>query len=588
VGNGELILKDNIYYMEDKAIQRSDFSVWVTLDELKLDMEDSELKDIIKKWMSIATKSEQILKTNADVNKNYYIGIDSRSEDIMDDKSKVADNRIFTDIETIVPIVTSRPAKPVVTIIQANTKWEKGKNQRSQSIKIQNILTAIYQDQKLQHKYEKLIRQHQIWRIGMLKYGIKDDKIFADVKLPSRLLLDSEATCMEDSEFVWEKIVDTASYLANKYPDKESQISSKVSGKMWTKLTYIEWWTDDMKLVSIGSELILEAIKNPLFDYEGVKEEKFDENGEILEGEPTTHNFFERPRKPFISFNVYNIGENIIDDTTCLELSKTLQDNINDRKRQISDNADATGNPIRVYEWFSSDQASEADANLEAWDGVNLWEGQSISYVQAQPLPSHIQNDLQDSRNAIDNIFGIHSTTRWERQGWANESGRAREALREWDEDRQATLWRAIEQVSEELYNWFTHLIKVFYGKEETLPILWGEDSAEYVKFKREDILDGLRVKVKPWSTVPEDPNALKAQAIELAQLGKISDKRLYEMLGMEDVDEAVQELQTQAAEIEKKNQEILQAEQNEVANQETKNGFEEQINQIWQNPQVQ
>jgi len=85
-------------------------------------MEDSELKDIIKKWMSIATKSEQILKTNADVNKNYYIGIDSRSEDIMDDKSKVADNRIFTDIETIVPIVTSRPAKPVVTIIQANTK----------------------------------------------------------------------------------------------------------------------------------------------------------------------------------------------------------------------------------------------------------------------------------------------------------------------------------------------------------------------------------------------------------------------------------------------------------------------------------
>jgi len=73
----------------------------------------------------------------------------------------------------------------------------------------------------------------------------------------------------------------------------------------------------------------------------------------------------------------------------------------------------------------------------------------------------------------------------------------------------------------------------------------------------------------------------LKAQAIELAQLGKISDKRLYEMLGMEDVDEAVQELQTQAAEIEKKNQEILQAEQNEVANQETKNGFEEQINQI-------
>jgi hypothetical protein len=51
------------------------------------------------------------------------------------------------------------------------------------------------------------------------------------------------------------------------------------------------------------------------------------------------NNFFVRPKKPFIRFSVYNIGENILDDTTVLELSKSLQDNINDRKRQIADNA---------------------------------------------------------------------------------------------------------------------------------------------------------------------------------------------------------------------------------------------------------
>jgi len=53
----------------------------------------------------------------------------------------------------------------------------------------------------------------------------------------------------------------------------------------------------------------------------------------------TKFNVFNSPRKPYIRFTVYNIGENIIDDTTPLELSKSLQDSINDRKRQIGDNA---------------------------------------------------------------------------------------------------------------------------------------------------------------------------------------------------------------------------------------------------------
>jgi hypothetical protein len=86
--------------------------------------------------------------------------------------------------------------------------------------------------------------------------------------LPSRILLDSEATTIEDSEFIGEKIVISARDLVKIYPDKESEISSEVSGKMGTKLTYIEWWTDDIKVVSIKSSVILEAIKNPLFDYE--------------------------------------------------------------------------------------------------------------------------------------------------------------------------------------------------------------------------------------------------------------------------------------------------------------------------------
>ena len=181
-----------IEYKEAKATQRSQFDKGVDLDELKLDMSDDDLKALIKTWQTIAWKSENVLVTNGAINKNYYTGYDPRVKEIFDDKSKVTDNRIFTDIETVVPLVTSTPAKPIVFIPTAQWKDKKKKEAiRDQAIKTQKVLLAIYEEQKLQQKYEKMVRQHQIYRIGMIKYWISDDKIFADVILPPRLLLDS-------------------------------------------------------------------------------------------------------------------------------------------------------------------------------------------------------------------------------------------------------------------------------------------------------------------------------------------------------------------------------------------------------------
>lgn len=571
---------DNLNVSKEVLVQRTDFKKWVVLDELKLSMSDDKLKWLIKNWLSISAQSESILITNWNINKDYYRWIDDRTNDILNDKSKVTDNRIFTDIETIVPIVTSRPAKPIVFIPSSQGKNKDNKEKiRTQAIQTQKLLLAIYQDQDLQRKFEKIIRQHQIYRIGIMKYWIKDDKIFTETILPSRILIDSEATSMDDSEFIGEKIVITAIELSKKFPKNKSEISAEVNGKMWTKLTYIEWWSDDFMVTSIESRIILDKKKNPLFDYTWETEEKFDEFGEVMEITKTKFNVFNKPQIPYIRFSIYNIWENIIDDTTPLELTKSLQDNINDRKRQIWDNSEVTWNPIRAFIWFNKEQADEANENLRAWDWVNLWDDQSISYIQAAPLPAHIQNDLIDSRNAIDNIFGIHSTTRWERQGW--ESWRAREALREWDEDRQATIWRAIEDVSEKLYNSYLHLIKVFYNKPQLIPVIWKESAWEFLEAKREDIADWMKILVKPWSTIPDDPNAIKAQWLELAKLWKITNRRLYEMIWVDDADEAVKELELEQVKAEQAQQELLAKEQWEVANQEAMKWFEEQISNI-------
>ena len=172
-----------------------------------------------------------------------------------------------------------------------------------------------------------------------------------------------------------------------------------------------------------------------------------------------------------------------------------------------------------------------------------------------------------DSRNAIDNVFGIHSTTRGERQG--GESGRAREALREWDEDRQATIGRAIERMSEELYNAFAHLVKVFYDKPQIIPVVWKDESEEMVEFKRDDVAEWMKIVVKPWSTIPDDKNAIKAQGLELAQMWKITNRRLFEMLGVEDPELTAKELEEEAVKAQIAQQKILEDEQRKKAVQE-------------------
>jgi hypothetical protein len=65
-------------------------------------------------------------------------------------------------------LVTSVPAKPIVVIPTAQAKNKKAL--RDQAIKNQKILLAIYEDQDLQFKYEKMVRQHQIWKVGVIKY----------------------------------------------------------------------------------------------------------------------------------------------------------------------------------------------------------------------------------------------------------------------------------------------------------------------------------------------------------------------------------------------------------------------------------
>lgn len=184
-----------------------------------------------------------------------------------------------------------------------------------------------------------------------------------------------------------------------------------------------------------------------------------------------------------------------------------------------------------------------------------MTEGQEVSYVQAEPLPAYINNDMIDSKSEIDNLFGTHSTTRGERT--EQETARGREILRAGDEDRQSTIGRSIERMLAELYRAWTHLIKVYYVEAQLMPIIGKDKSTEYLRVSRDNIEDGMEVEVQAGSTLPEDKTAIAKQAMDLRSLQSITTEKLYEKLGWENPVEEAKKFHQESAQAQLEAQEI-------------------------------
>ena len=76
-----------------------------------------------------------------------------------DGKSNVAVNRIFTNVETVVPMATSKPAVPVVYPASNTDESKEYANLH------QKVITALYKKIGMQDKMEKLVRHNQIFRL---------------------------------------------------------------------------------------------------------------------------------------------------------------------------------------------------------------------------------------------------------------------------------------------------------------------------------------------------------------------------------------------------------------------------------------
>jgi hypothetical protein len=481
---------------------------------LEYDKPDDELVTAIDKAiedsMPLKKKIDEIGKRN----KMFWsYGTDEDISRIHKRKSRVIINRIFTDVETAIPILTSEVPEPTVVGVSNNEIQER----------IQKGLQIAYEvTYKLQSKLQMLLRHWFLFRLGVMKYRWDIENGYTTENVLTRKIgIDRRATCKEDCEYIFEYLEDRVDNLIEKFPNKKREIQ-EVAGEKTpkSKIRYIEFWGGNGEWVAwkLG-QYILEKKKNPNFDYEEI-----------------SNNIFEEPQFPYLFLSVFSLGDDtsLYDNTSLIEQSIPLQEGATQEKRQI---LDLNEGQKRV--WVTTNVEEEVVQSLINKTGdlaVRTRQPNAVQQVQSGKPDASLFNDLASSVAEIDNIIGIHSTTRGERAEQETLGGR--QLLMSSDMGRLDLIVRNVEQVIEEWYNAYLHMIKVYSIGAETL-----SNGKETIELKREDIPQNIMIMVKKGSTLPIDRRTKYEEAQQLSASGMIPPRMLYEEMGYPDPDKIFQEL---------------------------------------------
>ncbi len=508
---------------------------------LKVTMNDEDLIREIDADLKDATPLYVTMKEVQTENEKYYLG-EQLDRSRFNWELPSAENLLYMAIETIISIITGKRREPLVL---SSRDTDESKTLAEQT---QQFLSWKWHDQDMIIKFEDWVRQASIARIGVFKLRFDKDK--DDFEIYSlradRVMVDKNATDEYNAKFIAEFREDSLDNLIKMFPETKGKLTKAYGKQKGTLINYVEYWTNEFVVWKV-SNILLDKKKNPNWNWdesERVKNKKGEETGQTKRQknlkelkkqwidktsneklENLLLNYFNEPRKPYIILSLKNLGKDIYGDTTDFEQGKIIQDIINRRKRQI-DRAAVRGLGREVFSgsFISKEEAKKTISNPNS----PLWleKGKAIdavTHIAPAPMSPVIFNDLQESKIALDNVMGVHGTTRGE-QG-PQETARGRTILREGDYGRIDLLVRRIDKKLELLYAWMLQMAKVYYDEQHYLKMLGKEGATIYLKFSRDNIEDGQEIIVKSEITV--DKAVKRENATTRLQLG-LSDPLTY------------------------------------------------------------
>lgn len=489
------------------------------VDEFELDIDDTELLARRDEYENKYAPYEGKITPRQKQNKTYLFGTQNQNSG---NTTKTApSNLLFEATATFVPQALAKNPEPVVW----SDNTPEGKDASND---IKTMLQFHADSLCLRKKLGVMVWHWSIYFISVLKHGwdIENNDITSEVRKPKNFILDPDGYIDEMGDFkgtfLGERIQSTAQELVDLYPKFKNYITGQVSEKMGTNVTRTEWWNDKYCFVTFKDK-VLDKHKNQFFNYD-----KDEEKGE---------NHFAQPKMPYTFLSVFSLQEQPHDFTNLIEQNISNQDRINTRDYQIEKNLAHGNNSIVVSDTaFTVETAAEAANALEKGDPI-LASGdidRAIKRIPANPLPNGVLDSQQIDKDTLRSVYGTDGLT--PQQPTEGTTARGMILNQSHDSTRiGGGIGDALEQVADNVFNWWLQLYYVFYDEAHYAAIMGTGRAVEYVKLTMMGEQRKFVVSVTPDSMQPKDEISEMNQAIQLAEGGWLDPISLFKKLNYPD-----------------------------------------------------
>lgn len=468
-------------------------------DILDLPMKDEELIDLKEQWENKSAGYTPKITPRQKANKLYYTGKQRNNLNGNGTDRVVSSNLIFEAEETFIPQALSKNPEPVV--FSDNT--QEGKDASND---IKTMLQYHADVLCLRKTLGMMVRHWSIYFTGIVKHGwdakVLDIKL--EVRKPQNFVLDPDGYIDVYGNYIGaylgERIESSAEKLIEQFPKKKDYIFLKVTGKLGTQVVRTEWWTDDYCFTTFEDE-ILDKHKNEYFNYE--------------EGKP---NHFGVPKMPYTFLSVFSLQEHPHDITNLIEQNIPNQDRINDRDDQIAKNLASANNSVVLSGLaFTTETAGQARDTFYEEGFLLVPNGDVTNAVKRMPandIPASVFTAQENDKVNLRSIFGTQGLTSQPQ----NEETTARGMILNQSHDSSRIgggVGDALEQVADNIFNWWVQLYAVFYDVPHYAAIMGSGRAVEYTSIIQSSLFRKFVISVAPNSMQPKDEISEQNLAIQ-------------------------------------------------------------------------
>jgi hypothetical protein len=475
---------------------------------------------------------------------------------VLDGETPIFVPKIKENFDTAIPLITQKTPEPEILIKARKGVGSKSKmNNVSRSVQI--FCKEFWEmDNYMQKKMEESVRNYFCQGYLAVKYYWDTEANRPElypIAMGNIIIPLKETRDTNKIPFIGEKVSDLYADLKRKFfmTDTEPSIDengqeipsesvldeekvksfeesyNKEDLKDDTLINYIEYWESEGNFVAwIYEDFLFDVQPNPNFNF----------------GDDTNPgvNHFTLPQMPYIFENAFSFGDGIADDSTPIESSRSLQDNINRTKRQLDLNQDdANGLQVINGDVVSDEDADKLDRSRQNKIVAKSQDRQSVdlnnvvTYVSSRGMGPEAQNNMAHSELHIDQDFGTNAVTRGEQQSVQTATGQ--QILKDSDKEKNSPLTRMVERVAQKVFNGLMQLMYVYSDEEYSL-YTDGADSSVSNNLNKETLYEYvIKIQVKDGSTVPRNPAVMKVEIVDLAKAGMASLIDMYRDLGYDD-----------------------------------------------------